>query len=131
MTVSQVCAFCPPPCRKMIRGGLGSEGAPQRNALILPSAALASTRSTSGSGPETPACSAFSDSSENSDSPASSSSEISVTIFDTRGPLENVATANAAEPLPHRGGAFRRAHHGGVCGKGLHQLVVLDCPGVQ
>ena len=43
MTVSQVCAFCPPPCRKTTCGG----SSPHFNALMSPD----STRATAGSGP--------------------------------------------------------------------------------
>ncbi len=51
--MSQVCAFCPPPCRNTTRTG----SVPQRSALI---GAALDARDTAGSGPLTPACSAFS-----------------------------------------------------------------------
>src|SRR5882757_4319253 len=66
MTVSQVWAFCPPPCRNITCG----ESVPHFSALMSPE----SMRSTGGSGPVCPICSAFSGSRANSWRPINSSS---------------------------------------------------------
>ena len=45
--------------------------------------------------------------------------------------LEDVPAPNAAEPLPHRGGAFCLGHHGGIRRERAHQLVAFDYLGVE
>src|ERR1700750_1184161 len=84
MTVSQVWAFWPPPCRNTTCGSTS----PHVSALMGPEW----MRATGSSGPVAPICSAFSGSRANSSRPSSSSSEISGIARPYKTPVEIAPT---------------------------------------